>query len=89
MLSLLSLSPSAPARATAATSCPWGTVRVVDSVAAADYKVRRVSSRAAADCEIEWVTGPPGPGRWRETTGIADFTVVFVDGLADITVVER
>lgn len=68
-----------------ALGCPHGTVRFVDSAAAADYTVRFVRSEASASCVFRWVNIAPRPGEWSSVAGIADFTVYETAGIADFT----
>ena len=70
----------------ASFACPSGTVRFVDSAAAADYTVRIVGSETAADCVVRWVRHSPRTGEWVEMSGLADFTVYRTSGIADFTV---
>ena len=69
----------------AALSCPHGNVQFVSSPALADYTVRFVGSRAAADCVIKWASIAPGRGEWREVDSFPDFRVFATEGIADFT----
>ena len=75
-----------PARGVAVGGCPHGDVEIVASKAKANFTVRFVNSRAAADCVVRWVTVAPGPGHWRQTSSFPDFRIYVTDGIADLTV---
>lgn len=64
-----------------------GRVRVVDSPAVADYRVRLVPEYRA-QLRVRWVDGAPmRAGEWQRVINFADFTVYFVesDGRADFS----